>query len=187
LGSWRWVPLALICHVNGTVAPPKGPADGRGHRKRGDADAGGLSREGRSTQLNGLPCGSDGCAMTPLGGARDPERRNLDLLRGRHARQRLCRALVRRVEGRDGRGVFQVRDDEPAPRVGSGLHRIPWERCSKGLPGRPRPLAPMRRAPFSLALIGPDCLARFGDVLHLGSDLGAALHRPFKASLVPIA
>ena len=23
-------------------------------------------------------------------------------------------------------GVFQVREDEPAPRVGAGLHRTPW-------------------------------------------------------------
>jgi hypothetical protein len=42
-----------------------------------------------------------------------------------HPRQRLCRAVVRRVKGRDGRGVFQVRDDEPAPRIGAGLHRTP--------------------------------------------------------------
>jgi sulfate permease, SulP family len=37
--------------------------------------------------------------------------------------QRLRRALVRRVQDRDGGGVFRVREDEPAPRVGAGLHR----------------------------------------------------------------
>src|SRR5215469_11985301 len=58
--------LPLFRHVNRTLAPPKGPADGRGHRKRGGANAGGLSG-GRNAQLIGLPCGSDGCAITPSG------------------------------------------------------------------------------------------------------------------------
>src|SRR5215469_4092742 len=38
-----------------------------GIKKPGGADAGGLSWEGRNAQLIGLPCGSDGWAMTPSG------------------------------------------------------------------------------------------------------------------------
>jgi hypothetical protein len=59
------------------------------------------------------------------GNARGPRRRDLDLLRGRNARERLCRAVVCREQGRDSCGVFHVREDEPAPGVGAGLHRTP--------------------------------------------------------------
>jgi hypothetical protein len=45
------------------------------------------------------------------------------------------------------------------------------------LSSRPRPLAPMLRPQFGLAFVGPDRLARFGGVLHLGgSDLGGSAH-----------
>src|SRR5215470_5163072 len=39
------------------------------------------------------------------------------------------------------------------------------------LGGRPRSLAPVLRPQFGLAFVSPDCPARFGGVLHLGSDL----------------
>ena len=94
---------------------------GRGHRKRGGAVAGGLSREGR----NALQCGSDAWAMTPSGmrGVLN------DAISFYFADATLASAFVARwcvgsrVEAAGG--VFHVREDEPAPRVGAGLHRTP--------------------------------------------------------------
>jgi hypothetical protein len=40
-------------------------------------------------------------------------------------RRRVCSAVVHRVPDAGGERVFQVRDDDPAPRVGTALHRTP--------------------------------------------------------------
>jgi hypothetical protein len=74
--------------------------------------------------LNGN-CGSDGWAMTPSGsrGALN------DAVSVYFADATLASAFVARwcagskIEATGG--VFQVRDDEPVPRVGAGLHRTP--------------------------------------------------------------
>src|SRR5262252_4197600 len=55
-----------------------------------------------------------------FGNTRGAERRDLDLLRGCDARERLYRPVVRRVQGRDGRRRVPGAEDEPAPRVGAG-------------------------------------------------------------------
>ena len=39
--------------------------------------------------------------------------------------ERIRRALVRHLQSREAGGVFQVREDEPAPRIEAGLHRTP--------------------------------------------------------------
>jgi hypothetical protein len=70
-------------------------------------------------------CGSDGWAMTPSGTRGvlndavsiyflDPA------LAGAFV-ARWCSASKIETEG----GVFHIRDDEPAPRIGAGLHRTP--------------------------------------------------------------
>ena len=91
----------------------------RGHRNRGGADAGGLSREGRNAQLIGLPCGSDGCAR----GARALN----DAISIYVADAPLASAFVARwcvgAKADTAGGVFRVREDEPEPRIGAGLHR----------------------------------------------------------------
>jgi hypothetical protein len=69
-------------------------------------------------------CGSDGRADA-CGHARGTERRDLDLF----ADATLASAFVARwcvgSKAETTGGVFQVREDEPAPRVGAGLHRTP--------------------------------------------------------------
>jgi len=87
---------------------------------------GGLGQ--RLTQLTAWldeNCGSDGWAMTPSGmrGVLN------DAVSVYFLDATLASAFVARwcagyrVETADG--VFQVREDEPAPRIGAGLHRTP--------------------------------------------------------------
>src|SRR5262249_49700312 len=70
-------------------------------------------------------CGSDGWAMTPSGmrGVLN------DAISLYFADATLAGALVARwgvgSKAEPAGGVFQVREDEPAPRVGAGLHRTP--------------------------------------------------------------
>jgi hypothetical protein len=70
-------------------------------------------------------CGSNGWAMTPSGvrGVLN------DAISIYFADATLANAFVTRwclgSKAETARGVFQVRDDEPAPRVGAGLHRTP--------------------------------------------------------------
>jgi hypothetical protein len=80
----------------------------------------------RHTQITGWldeNCGADCWAITPSGNPRN------DALSIYFCDAALAGAFVARwcvgakVETRGG--VFQVREDEPAPRVGSGLHRTP--------------------------------------------------------------
>jgi len=87
---------------------------------------GGLGR--RLTQMTAWldeNCGSDGWAMTPSG-TRGVLNDAISLY---FADATLASAFVARwcvaakVEATGG--VFQVREDEPAPRVGAGLHRTP--------------------------------------------------------------
>ena len=70
-------------------------------------------------------CGADGWAMTPSGtrGVLN------DVLSIYLANTTLARAFVARwcvgVKAQTAGGVFQVREDEPQPRVGAGLHGTP--------------------------------------------------------------
>jgi hypothetical protein len=70
-------------------------------------------------------CGSDGWAMTPSGmrGVLN------DAVSVYFADATLASAFVARwcagSKVETASGVFQVREDEPAPRVGAGLHRTP--------------------------------------------------------------
>ena len=70
-------------------------------------------------------CGSDGWAMTPSG------MRSVlnDAVSIYFADATLASAFVARwcvgSRAETAGGVFQVREDEPAPRVGAGLHRTP--------------------------------------------------------------
>ena len=82
----------------------------------------------RHTQITGWldeNCGSDGWAMTPSG-MRGVLNDAVSLF---FADVTLSRAFVAqwcagsKVETTGG--VFQVREDEPAPRIGAGLHRTP--------------------------------------------------------------
>jgi hypothetical protein len=49
---------------------------------------------------------------------RSSQRRRLDLLRRRHTRERVRRAVVRGYQVETMEGVFKVRPDEPAARTG---------------------------------------------------------------------
>jgi hypothetical protein len=70
-------------------------------------------------------CGADGWAMTPL------ETRGVlnDALSIYFADASLASAFVARwcvgAKVETAGGVFHVREDEPAPRAGTGLHRTP--------------------------------------------------------------
>jgi hypothetical protein len=70
-------------------------------------------------------CGSDGWAMTPSGmrGVLN------DAVSVYFADATLASAFVARwcaeSKAEIAGGVFQVREDEPAPRIGAGLHRTP--------------------------------------------------------------
>jgi hypothetical protein len=70
-------------------------------------------------------CGSDGWAMTPSGtrGVLN------DAISIYFADAMLAGAFVARwcvgFKPETAGGVFQVREDEPAPRIGAGLHRTP--------------------------------------------------------------
>jgi hypothetical protein len=70
-------------------------------------------------------CGSDGWAMTPSGtrGVLN------DAVSIYFADATLASAFVARwcaeAKVETAGGVFRVRDDEPAPRIGAGLHRTP--------------------------------------------------------------
>ena len=70
-------------------------------------------------------CGSDGWAMTPSG-VRGVLNDAVSLY---FAGATLARAFVARWRVGSkvdlARGVFQVREDEPAPRIGARLHRTP--------------------------------------------------------------
>ena len=88
--------------------------------------AGGLGR--RHTQMTGWldeNCGADGWAITPSGtrGVLN------DALSIYFADATLASAFVARwcivAKVETAGGVFQVRQDEPEPRVGAGLHRTP--------------------------------------------------------------
>jgi len=81
-----------------------------------------LSGGGRANKSGDFVGGPGGT----LGNARRAQWRDLDLFRGCHARQRLCSSVVHRSKVETAGGVFQVRADEPAPRIGAGLHRTPW-------------------------------------------------------------
>jgi len=69
--------------------------------------------------------GADGCAMTPSGtrGVLN------DVFSIYLANTTLARAFVAQwcvgAKAETAGGVFQVREDEPQPRVGAGLHRTP--------------------------------------------------------------
>jgi hypothetical protein len=70
-------------------------------------------------------CGADGWALTPLG-----VRRVLnDAMSIYFADAMLASAFVARwrigSKAETMGGVFQVREDEPTPRIGGGLHRTP--------------------------------------------------------------
>jgi hypothetical protein len=87
---------------------------------------GGLGR--RHTQMTAWldeNCGSDGWAMTPSGmrGVLN------DAISIYFADAILASAFVARwcagLKVETAGGVFQMREDEPAPRVGAGLHRTP--------------------------------------------------------------
>ena len=71
---------------------------------------------GRNAQLIGLPCGSDGCAMTPSG-VRGVLNDAISLY---FVDPPLANAFVGRwyagPKAETAGGVFQVREDEPAPR-----------------------------------------------------------------------
>ena len=71
---------------------------------------------GRNAQLIGLPCGSDGCAMTPSG-VRGVLKDAISLY---FVDPPLANAFVARwyagSKAEAAGGVFQVREDEPAPR-----------------------------------------------------------------------
>jgi hypothetical protein len=70
-------------------------------------------------------CGADGWALTPAGtrGVLN------DAISVYFADATLANAFVARwcvgPKVETGGGVFQVREDEPAPRIGAGLHRTP--------------------------------------------------------------
>ena len=70
-------------------------------------------------------CGSDGWAMTPSG-ARGVLNDAISIY---FADATLASAFVARwcvgAKTKTSGGVFQVREDEPEPRVGTGLHRTP--------------------------------------------------------------
>ena len=70
-------------------------------------------------------CGSDGWAMTPSG----MHGVLIDAISIYFADATLASAFVARwcvgSKAETAGGVFQVREDEPAPRVGAGLHRTP--------------------------------------------------------------
>jgi hypothetical protein len=57
--------------------------------------------------------------------ARSAQRRRFDLFPRYDAGRRVCTAVVRRIPVETAGGVFQVRDDDPAPRVEAALHRTP--------------------------------------------------------------
>ena len=82
-------------------------------------------RHGQITAWLDENCGSDGWAMTPSGmrGVLN------DALSLYFADATFASAFVTRwcVGSKDetAGGLFQVREDEPAPRVGAGLHRTP--------------------------------------------------------------
>jgi hypothetical protein len=95
-------------------------------RVRIGVPAGGLGQ--RHTQINAWldeNCGADCWAMTPSGtrGVLN------DALSIYFADATLANAFVARwcvgAKVEPTGGVFQVREDEPAPRVGAGLHRTP--------------------------------------------------------------
>jgi hypothetical protein len=67
--------MGTYCHVNGTVAPPKGPADGRGHRKRGGADAEARSILSAHPARVGVPDQSLPVSRVVLGSAANPSAR----------------------------------------------------------------------------------------------------------------
>jgi hypothetical protein len=91
------------------AVPPKGPGQ-------------------RHTQMTGWldeNCGADGGAMTPSGtrGVLMTPCRSTSLMPPSRAR-----SLPGGASGPRSRrqvGVFEVREDEPAPRAGTGLHRTP--------------------------------------------------------------
>ena len=70
-------------------------------------------------------CGADGWAVTPSGtrGALN------DAISIYFADATLARAFVARwcagAKAETAGGVYQVREDKPAPRIGAGLHRTP--------------------------------------------------------------
>ena len=70
-------------------------------------------------------CGADGWAMTPSGIRGVPN----DAVSVYFADATLASAFVARwcvgSRAETAGGVFQVREDEPAPRVGAGQHRTP--------------------------------------------------------------
>ena len=70
-----------------------------------------------------MQCGSDGCAMTPSG-----VREGLnDAVSVYFTDATLASAFVARwcvgSKAETAGGVFQMREDEPAPQTGAGLHR----------------------------------------------------------------
>jgi hypothetical protein len=79
----------------------------------------------REAARDGSVCGADGWAITPSGtrGIRN------DAISIYFSEATLASAFVARwcVESKveTAGGVFQAREDEPAPRVGAGLHRTP--------------------------------------------------------------
>src|SRR6267378_1010366 len=86
----------------------------------------GLGRQhARMTAWLDKNCGSDGWAMTPSG------RRGVlnDAISIYFAAPALAGAFVTRwcigFKVETAAGAFRVREDEPAPRVGAGLHRTP--------------------------------------------------------------
>ena len=87
---------------------------------------GGLGqRYARMTAWLDENCGSDGWAMTPSGVTRILN----DAVSLYFADATLASAFVARwcagSKAETTGGVFQVREDEPVPRIGAGLHRTP--------------------------------------------------------------
>ena len=70
-------------------------------------------------------CGADGWAITPSGMRGVLNDAVIDLFHRRHAGERVRRPIVRGNRIKTDGGVYRLRDDEPAPRIGAGLHRTP--------------------------------------------------------------